>query len=365
VPHFSAALSAALQKAGHETKLVNFEKLFPRFLFPGKSQTDESPNAIRLESERVFIAWKPRTWKATALAIESFAPDLILAMWWMPTFGPGYRGVARALSEKYRQRLVYVNHDLISHERRPGDKWLARMALNRASRFLVLSRAEGERLKRLMPEVSAERIFYAPHPSFDHYRKFSGTTAEARQKIGISAERVLLFFGFVRRYKGLDLLLRAMPQIVKDNGDVKLLVCGPFHESRARYERLVNEFGIEDRVTIDDRYFSGEDVSLCFAAADAVVLPYRSATQSGVIPIAIALGTPVIATRAGGLDEAMSGHRIGEIIQEPQPQAIAEAVKKFYDAGGRAAYEETVHAEAKKQSWETLVGVLETLKAEI
>jgi len=364
VPHFTEALTLALRNAGHDVGLVNFKKLFPRLLFPGKSQTDESPGAVKLSSERMFVAWKPRTWKETARAIENFQPDVIAAMWWMPTFGPGYWGVARALSQTYRKRLVYVIHDVVSHERRPGDAWLAKLALRTAAKFLVLSRSEGARLKRMLPEVTDECIVFSPHPAFDHYLKFPGTAEEARKILGVSAKRVLLFFGFVRRYKGLDLLVRAMPRIVQENGDVQLVVCGPFHERRARYEKLIESLGMGGRIVLHDRYYSGDDVGVCFAAADAVVLPYRSATQSGVIPTSIALETPVIATRAGGLDEAMSNAVMGVVIDGPQPDAIAAAVKRFYDAGGRAAFEDAVRAEAKRQSWEELVAVLEKLKSE-
>jgi glycosyltransferase involved in cell wall biosynthesis len=365
VPHFTAALTRALRDAGHEVKLVNFETLFPKLFFPGKSQTDDSPHAVPLESERVFVAWKPKTWKATARIIEAFRPDLIAAMWWMPPFGPGYRGVARALSAEYRRRLVYVIHDVVSHERRPGDVYLAKMALRTASKFLVLSRAEERRLKQLLPDVAEERIYFAPHPPFDRYRVFSGTVQDARRQLGVEAERVLLFFGFVRHYKGLDLLLRAMPQIVRENGDVKLAVCGPIHERRARYEKLLDETGMRERVVLHDHYFSGEEVSMCFAAADAVVLPYRSATQSGVIPTALALETPVISTRAGGLDEAMRDGQMGVVIEQAESAAIAAAVKRFYDAGGRAAFESGVREAAKRQSWQEFAGVLERLKAEI
>jgi D-inositol-3-phosphate glycosyltransferase len=361
VPLFTGVLCEALRKAGHEVKIVGFAKLFPRWLFPGKSQTDEGAGALLIDAERVFVAWKPGTWKQTARAIEAFEPDLILAMWWLPTFGPGYRAVARALPEKYRERLVYVIHDVVSHERRPGDAALARMALRTARKFLVLSLAEGKRLRDILPEVKGDDIHFAPHPPYDHYRPFPGTMEEARRQMGVRAGRVLLFFGFVRRYKGLDLLLEAMPDILKDNAETELLVCGPFHESRAKHEKRMAALGIREHVIIHDRYFSGDDVGVCFAAADAVVLPYRSATQSGVIPVAIALTTPVIATRAGGLDEAIGGKPIGEIISAMRPQAIAEAVRRFYDAGGRAAYEENVRAEAKRQSWDEMVRVIEKL----
>ena len=365
VPVFTEALAAALGKAGHDVKIAGFAKLFPKWLFPGKSQFVESADATHLEPERVFVAWKPRTWKQTAQTIEAFDPELILAMWWMPTFGPGYRGVARALSAASRERLVYVIHDVVSHERRPGDMWLARMALKTARKFLVLSLAEAARLKQTLPTVKADDIHHAPHPPYVHYREFQGTRDEAKRALGVNAERVLLFFGFVRRYKGLDLLLKAMPEILGDHPDTQLLVCGPFHESRAKHEKLMDRLGIRERVVIHDRYFSGDDVGACFAAADAVVLPYRTATQSGVIPAAIALGTPVIATRAGGLDEAMKGHRIGEIIPEHQPRAVANAVKTFFAAGGRAAYEADMRAEAKRQSWEEMVKVIEKLASHV
>jgi D-inositol-3-phosphate glycosyltransferase len=358
VPLFTNTLARELTKAGHDVHIVGFAKLFPRALFPGKSQLDDSPTAVRCESERVVIPWRRRTWKEAARTIAKHEPDVIAAMWWMPPFAFGYRALFRALPKELQNRFVYIIHDVVSHERFPGDAWLAKLALKESLRFLILSRAVEQRLIRLLPETRATQVVFAPHPLYEDLRPFAGTAEEARAQLGVTAPRVLLFFGFIRRYKGLDILLRALPEIRARCGDVQLLVCGPFHQNRARYEKLMAQLGIAAHVVVQDRYFSGNDVAPCFAAADAVVLPYRSATQTGVAPMAFALGTPVIATRVGGLAEAVTDGETGFLVEPDNPRKLAEAVERFYARGGKTTLAARIDSAARRFSWAELINAV-------
>jgi D-inositol-3-phosphate glycosyltransferase len=292
--------------------------------------------------------------------IAAHEPDVIAAMWWMPPFAFGYRALFRALPRNLQNRFVYIIHDVVSHERFPGDAWLAKHVLQESPRFLVISRAEERRLKKLLPDVKVEQIVYAPHPYDEDLPPLAGSAEEARARMGVTAPRVLLFFGFVRRYKGLDLLLRALPEIRKRCGDVQLLVCGPFHQKRAHYEKLIARLGIERHVVIQDRYFSGDDIAPCFAAADAVVLPYRSATQTGVAPMAFALGTPVIATRVGGLAEAVTNGETGFLVEPNDPQKLAQTVETFFARSGKQAFAEAIRRVLNENSWEQFIRTLTT-----
>ncbi len=201
VPHFTGALALALEKAGHTAALVNFEKLSPG-PFTRRDLYDDSPFAHTIESERLFVPWNPRTWKATARAIAAQQPDLIVAAWWLPALGPGYRAVFRALPMALREKWVYLVHDTVSHERFPGDSVLARMALSEALHFVTLSQAEARVLKTLLPELGEAAIRVAPHPLFENYPHYPGSQTEARASLNCAAPRVLLFFGFVRAVQG-------------------------------------------------------------------------------------------------------------------------------------------------------------------
>jgi D-inositol-3-phosphate glycosyltransferase len=365
VSHFTGVLASELHRAGHETAIINFEALVPRWFFPSRRRSDDSPHAVRVASQRILVPWRSRTWRHAGKAIELFAPDLIGAMWWQPLLAPALLGVMKALPPELRKRWVYVVHDVVSHERWPGDRWLARSALREAQRFVVLSRSEERRLRNLLPNLAAESIHYSPHPPFSGYRRFAGTADEARRQLDVSAPKVLLFFGFVRRYKGLDILLHALPRILKSVPDLKLLMTGPFQQNRARFERLIERLGIGGAVVIHDRYFSGDELPLCFAAADAVVLPYRTATQSGVVAHAHSLDTPVIATRVGGFEEVVEDGRTGYLVPPRDPEALAEAVIRFYAAGGKTAFLEEIRTAVVKSSWDAFIACLTQLFAEV
>ncbi len=363
IAQFSGVLYQSLLKAGHEVHLVNFRKQFPKLLFPGTTQYDESPQALKLPSERTFTLWNPLSWLRTANAIKRHKPDLIGIMWWMPFLGFGYWAVAKLLPKTYRTRIVYVLHNVIPHERRFGDVFFSRLALNSAQFYLALSKSEEQEMRRLFPRVAPERIKYSPHPIYDCYAPFSGDRAAAQKQIGVEAEHLLLFFGFVREYKGLDILLRAMPEILKGDPKLKLVVAGEYYEHRAKYDELITSLGIAGSVVIRDRYISGDEVGAYFAAADCVVLPYRSATQSGIVQVAYALDMPVITTNVGGLAEVVQDDVTGFIVPPEDPHAIADAVHKFYRRGSRPAFVANVRRESQRFSWDALVETLASFKS--
>lgn len=357
VPHFTDALAAELRMAGHDVQIINFRTLH----FAGRRRGAERSNPASDDAQRVLVPWKPQTWRQAAMEIAARDPAVILLMWWLPQFAPMYRGILRALPPELHARAAYLVHDVLPHERWPLDTVFVRYGLSAARHFVTLSAAEGRRLHRLLPSIGADAMTLAPHPVFGDYQSFSGDTAAARRELGVAAERVLLFFGFVRRYKGLDILLRALPEILAFDPRIRLLVTGPFHHHRQHYERQLRRLDVAHAVVIHDRYFSGAGTARCFAAADCVILPYRSATQSGVVPIANALGVPAIATRVGALTEAVRDGETGFLIPPQSPQAIADAVRRFYSIGGRPAFASALQRESQRHTWAAFVQSIEQL----
>jgi len=243
---------------------------------------------------------------------------------------------------------VMIADNLVPHERRPFDDTLTRLVTDRTDGYLVMSESVEKDVTRLLPGRPVRRV---PHPVYAQYGAAGRSRAEARARASLPAEGdVLLFFGFVRRYKGLDVLIEAMPR-VRAARDVTLVVAGEFYEPIAPLVARIEELRLGESVRVLDRYVPDEEVGDLVAAADAVVLPYRSATQSGVVLVAYAGGCPVISTAVGGLPEVVEEGVTGHLVPPEDPVALADAILGFYARGGRPAYEPAVHAAARRFSW--------------
>jgi glycosyltransferase involved in cell wall biosynthesis len=359
IAQFLAILYQKLTADGHEVHFVSFIKQFPNWLFPGKTQMETSQDVIDVHPVPRFAPLGMRSWWRTYREIRRIDPDLVVFKFWMPFFGPGYWAVTRWLKKNTRAKVVYILDNVIPHEHRPGDKLLTRFAFAHVDGFIAQSRAVETDLFTWFPGLNRAQEKFSPHPIYDAYPAFTGTPAEARKAAGVPANgKLLLFFGFVRHYKGLDLLIRALPELRRTIPDLHLMVVGEFYEWRADYDSLIREMGLEGAVTIRDDYCPNEEVGKYFAAADALVLPYRSATQSGIIQICYALQTPVITTDVGGLGEVVFDGVTGLIVPPENQSELVGAVKKFYDLGGRAVFEENIRREAHRFDWQ---GFIETL----
>jgi D-inositol-3-phosphate glycosyltransferase len=359
IAQYLAILYQKLGEQGHEVKFVSFIKQFPEWLFPGKTQLEHSKDVIDVHPVPRFAPLGMRSWWRTYREIKAFDPDIVVFKFWMPFFGPGYWAVQRWVRKHTRAKVVYILDNVIPHERRPGDKCFTRLAFSQTDYFLAQSRAVEKDFFTWFPKIERRREAFSPHPVYDCYPAFEGTQHEARKAAGLATDgKLLLFFGFVRHYKGLDLLLRALPEIRKQQPDTKLIVVGEFYEKREDYEKLIAELRLADAVTIRDDYCPNEKVGEYFAAADAVVLPYRSATQSGIIQVAYALGMPVITTDVGGLGEVVADKVTGLIVPPEDNAALVNAVLEFYRRGGKSAFAEAVRREAAKFSWDALADTI-------
>jgi glycosyltransferase involved in cell wall biosynthesis len=336
-----------------EVRQFSFSRQYPGFLFPGRTQHDVSEAPLRVPAEPVLDAVAPWQWPAAARRVAAWRPDALVVNWWLPFFGPAYSVVMSAARRAGAVTLLLA-HNLLPHERRPLDGLFTRLVLARTDGYLVASEAVEKELLTLVPGARFRRLL---HPVYEQYAT-GETRAAARAALGLEGD-VLLFFGFVRPYKGLDTLLDAMPAILAAR-PATLIVAGEFYEPVEPYRRRIAALGIGERVRLLDRYVPDEEARRLLAAADVCVLPYRAATQSGVLQVAYGAGCPVIATRAGGLPEFVAEGVSGLLVPPDDPAALARAALEFFGAGGRAAFEPRVREYARRFSWDAFaLGLLD------
>jgi glycosyltransferase involved in cell wall biosynthesis len=351
IAHYVALLARELGAAGHAVTVVSFRRQYPGFLFPGTSQDEAGPDPLRVESERLIDTLNPATWLATGRRIRALAPDLVVFKYWMPFFAPAYGTIARVL-RRGKVRTCFLLDNVIPHERRPGDLALTRWALDPVDAFIAQSEAVAGDLRRFRPHAPLTRV---PHPIYTLFGA-KPPRAEARRRLGVTAREVALFFGFIRGYKGLLDLVRAVARIPPER-DFQLLVGGEFYEDPAPYRREIATLG--SRVVLHDRYIPNEEVGDFFAAANVAVLPYRTATQSGIAQIAAHFDLPVITTAVGGLPEMVEEGVTGDLVPPEDPGALAGAILRYFDEGREARYAPQVARRKARYSWSRLVEALE------
>lgn len=354
IAHFQTAMQRVLAARGHEVRALTFRRQYPEILFPGTSQYDQGPAPSGLaEAERVLDSLDPRSWRKTA-AVASAETDVAVLSYWMPFLAPALGTVARGLRKRGVTTLAVV-HNAIPHERRLGDRRLARYALGACDGLIVLSKDVERDVGRLGLTVPLRRV---EHPVYDGFGAPVGK-AEARAALALPADApTFLFFGFIRRYKGLHVLLDAWPSIRQRVSAAQLVIAGEFYadedELRAQIERL-------DGVRLDASYIADERIPLYFSAADAAVQPYVSATQSGVAQIAFHFGRPVITTDVGGLAEVVPDGEAGLVVPPRDADALADAVVRFVREDLGPALAAGVARQRDRFSWDRLAEAVEAL----
>jgi glycosyltransferase involved in cell wall biosynthesis len=327
IAHYTTVLRNELASRGHEVLLISFRRQYPAWLFPGKTDRDPSASPLEAPSARYILdLLNPWTWWQAIRAIRAYRPQRVVLQWWQALWAPVW--LAIEVSQRATHTPVTVIcHNVLPHERRPLDAALARAVLGLADRALVQSASECDDLHGLLPRKPVDVV---PHPLYDMLAGQAITRDEARRQLGVDAAGpVLLFFGFVRDYKGLDYLLAAMPAVIVAFPDVRLLVAGEFWKNRAKYEAQIGALEIRAHVTLVDRYIPNEEAPLYFAAANLVTLPYASATQSGVLQMALGFDRPVVATRVGGLADVIEEGDDVTLVEPCDPAALAEAIIAF------------------------------------
>jgi len=360
IAHYGALLARELARED-EVRALNFSLLYPGLLFPGRTQLDESGEALDFPATRQLNSIDPLSWERSARLVAAGKPDAVLFQWWHPFFGPAYGWMARRLARLAPgARRLFLCHNVEPHESSGLDRALSRYGRGRAQGFLAHSDEDAARLAELYP-AAALRVH--PHPRYSALGEGGLDRAAARAACGIEEdERALLYFGLVRAYKGLDLAIEALAKL---DGRYRLHVVGEFYEKRDRYDALIAKLGLTGRVRIVDRYVPNEEVPAWFAAADLVVLPYRDATQSGIVEIAHGAHRPVLVTEVGGLPAQVDGGRTGLVVPLEDPGAIAAAVTRYFDEGLEDVMREAIAEAGDAKSWSGLAAALRDLAARV
>lgn len=359
IAHYTTLLVRHLRLAGHQAPLYSFTRQYPSWLFPGKTDRDPSTTPLRVDCEYILDPINPFTWLRLFRRVRADNPDLLVLQWWVPYWTPCLTALGWLVKRNTRIKIVFICHNVTPHE--GGgilDRRLALTALRRGDTLLVHSEQDRFKLLALLPQA---RVVKASHPTYAPLaQQPSSATDSLRTRLGLPATGpILLFFGFVRPYKGLEYLIQALP-LIRKRLPAHLVVAGEFWSSREFYERYAGEFGVAQQISFVDQYIPNEELQAYFELADVVVLPYVSATQSGVAQLAFGFNKPVITTRVGGLAEVVEDGVNGLLVPPQDEVALADAVIRFFtdDVGARIGERMRAGGSAT-YSWEELVQTLE------
>jgi glycosyltransferase involved in cell wall biosynthesis len=357
IANFNEALCRQISKEGFDVKIISFSLQYPGFLFPGKTQYDtgKGPDDIRIETRINSI--NPLNWFKISGQIKRERPDFVIIRYWLPIMGPCLGTIARRVKKGTGIKVIAITDNVIPHEKRPGDNWFTTYFVKSCDGFIAMSKAVLQDLSRF---TSNEKKIFLPHPIYDIFGQKIDKQA-ARAKLGLPASGpCILFFGFIRKYKGLDLLLQAMgDERIKKIG-LRLIVAGEFYDDPAPYQELITREKIEDAVILRTEYIPSEEVRYYFCAADMVVQPYRTATQSGVTQIAYHFERPMLVTNVGGLPECVPDKRVG-YVTEINSTAIADAIVDFYSNNREQQFTANTVTEKQRFLWSSFVKGVEEL----
>lgn len=351
---FNERLAEEFVKEGYDFTIYTFTLQYPNFLFPGKTQysSSEKPN---IDIVRKINAVNPFNWFKIGMELRKMKPDVIISKFWIPFIGPSL-GTINKIAKSKDTKIISILDNVIPHEKRIGDKLLARYYVSSVDSFIAMSDSVQQDLK----VFTDKKCLLNPHPLFDNFgESIQKDKALERLKLDKSF-KYILFFGFIRDYKGLDLLLEAMQDKRLVDNKIKLIVAGEYYSNEAKYKELIQQFGIENQIELFTEFIPNEEVSVYFSAADLVVQPYKTATQSGITQIAYHFEKPMVVTDVGGLKEIVPENEVGFVVK-PESKALAEAILKFYNS--EIDFSHFIKEEKKKYSWLQMVKKIEELLA--
>ncbi|OLY92847.1 Glycosyltransferase involved in cell wall bisynthesis [Cnuella takakiae] len=355
---FNERLAKAFTAEGHSCTIVSFKYQYPEFLFPGKTQYSKSPAPVGVDIKPLVHSLNPLNWVRTAQWIAAQKPDIILVRFWLPLMAPALGSILRLATRNKKTRVVCLADNVLPHEKRPGDGPFTRYLFQACAAFLVMS----EKVRKdLLQFNTTKPVTLLPHPLYDHFGAPVGKK-EARAHLSIPpSDKLVLFFGFIRKYKGLDLLLEAMADERVKAAGIRLLIAGEFYEEEAPYREQILRLQLQERVLLHNDFIPDEAVKYYLCAADCVVQPYRNATQSGVTPLAYHFEKPMVVTNVGGLPDLVPHEKVG-LVTAPEPKAIADGLLRFY-ALGADHFAPFIKEEKQKYSWERMVQAIIDLAA--
>lgn len=344
---FDDRLTAELQTMGHEVEEWTFTLQYPGFLFPGTTQFSEDPAPEGITTVRKMNSINPLNWIKVGRQLRKMKPDLIVVAFWLPFMAPCQGTIARIARRNRHTRVTGLVHNMIPHEHRPGDKLFARYFANSVDGYVAMSDAVLADIDRF--DTTHPRVF-CRHPLYDNFGQ-PVTREESLKFLGLDSQyRYMLFFGLIRDYKGLDVLLQAYadPRLRQEN--VRLIVAGEFYSGSEKYFEMEKQLGLEGLIVWKSDFVPNSEVRYCFGAADLIVQPYKSATQSGVAQIAYHFEKPMLVTNVGGLAEIVPDGVAGYVV-EPDVTQIADRLVDFFGNDRKGQFTEGLRQEKKKYSW--------------
>jgi glycosyltransferase involved in cell wall biosynthesis len=358
---FNDRLASEFIREGHTVRIETFTLQYPGFLFPGKTQYTEDAAPEGIPIRRSVNSINPLNWIRVGRRIRREKPDLVISRFWIPFIGPSLGTIGRIIRKNRQTKIIGLTDNIIPHERKPGDRPLTAWYLGSCHGIVAMSQSVLSDLDRF---DSKKPRRFGPHPIYDHYGSITSREM-ALKALGLDPSfRYLLFFGLIRDYKGLDLLIEALADSRVADKNLKLLVAGEFYADEEKYRNRVKTLNLEHNVIWHDRYIPDGEVSLFFNASDMVVQPYKTATQSGVTQIAYYFNKPMIVTNVGGLPEIVPHGKAGYVC-EPEPEAIAGAILDFYESGRKEAFENFLRKEKMRFAWDQFTRLFYELLTEI
>ncbi|HEY4148536.1 MAG TPA: glycosyltransferase [Chitinophagaceae bacterium] len=355
---FDERLAKAFQDRGFRATIYSFSLQYPEFMFPGTTQYSDEPPPENIHILSKVNSINPFNWLKVGLELKALKPDIIVVRFWLPMMGPALGTILRIAKKNRHTRVVAITDNIVPHEKRPGDTIFTRYFLKPCDAFIAMSEKVMQDLALFAPHKPATRVL---HPLYDNFGA-AISKAEARQHLGIPAtEPIVLFFGFIRKYKGLDILFSALAllkQRIQNTPlkDLKLLVAGEFYEEEKAYRQQIEESAIGDMLIMKTGFIPNQEVRDYFCAADVVIQPYRNATQSGVTPLAYHFEKPMIVTNVGALPDYVPHEKAG-LVAAPEPAALAAAIERYFELGEHY-FIPHLREEKKKYSWDILVNAV-------
>lgn len=354
---FSNRLAEALIKDGHEVNIITFKLQYPSFLFPGKTQYSSEADKSNLKITRTINAINPFNWFKVGKQLRVSKPDLVIFKYWMPFMAPCFGTIAKVIKKNKSTKILAIVHNLFPHERHFGDTQLSAYFMKSMDGFICMSQSVLDDLNSL--DVNKPKGL-SPHPLYDNFG-MEKTREEALLALNLDTSfNYLLFFGIVRKYKGLDLILKAFADKKINDGSRKLIVAGEFYEDDKEYRDIIKKHQLEDSVVLRNSFIPDDEVVNYFCAADIVVQPYKHATQSGVTQIAYHFNKPMLVTDVGGLKEIVPHNKVGYVVQ-PNEKSVAEALLDFYQNSRAEGFITGVKEEKQKYSWQKMVDTITEL----
>jgi glycosyltransferase involved in cell wall biosynthesis len=349
IASFTERLAREFQSVGHQCTLITFTLQYPSFLFPGKTQFANQPAPNDLKIFRWINTINPFNWIKTGFDLRKLKPDLIIVRYWMPFFAPAFGTILKIAGFLTHTKIICIADNIIPHEKRPGDRMLTAYFNGAVDGYVVMS----EQVRADFSELGIKKSsILHPHPLFDHFGE-QIENVKARQTLDLEQNKgVLLFFGFIRKYKGLDLLLEAMTDALIREKGYQLIVAGEFYEEEEKYREYINQHQLPASVQIHNQFIPENRIPYYFSAADVLVQPYRHATQSGVTPLAMHFNLPMIVTDAGGLSEMVQDGVTGLVV-DISPTAIANGILAYFEKG-KSFYSEHLTAYKTRFSWSAM-----------